>query len=186
MSRRDLGILSAILITLIISRIIPHAPNFTSTAAGLIFAGAVLRKPHFSLIILAGYFLCDLLINNTLYASNSSSFQWTSQAIGWIYASLLISFFISRHLSENLESPFKLLGISVTSSLVFYALSNFGVWNEGLLYTRDLSGLITCYIAGIPYLLNEMAASVFFTVIFFLIYWKTFERPSSSYKEVVS
>lgn len=172
MNRKEIGILAAIIITLIISRLIPHAPNFTSSLAGLIFAGFALRKTTLAIIILAGYYLTDLFINNVYYSGNSANFQWTSQAFLWIYVSLMISFLLSCFLSSRLESPFGLLGISVISSLVFFLLSNFGVWTENFLYPLTFSGLAACYLAALPFLLNELAASVFFVTMFYFVYWK--------------
>lgn len=43
---------------------------------------------------------------------------------------------------------FSTLGVSV----IFFLVSNFGVWFSGIMYPKDCGGLIACYTAGIPYL----------------------------------
>lgn len=181
MSRKDIYILIGIISTLIISRIMPHAPNFTSSLAGLIFAGAILRKINYAFILLVGYFVADLLINNVFYTTNSNGFQWTSQAFFWIYASLTMSFFIGRFFAQKSDSPLQFISSSIVSSLVFFLLSNFGVWTENLLYPMTLTGLITCYTAALPFVMNEVASSIFFVSIFYFMYYKI---SSSEYKIV--
>lgn len=172
MNKKEILLLIGIIGTLVISRLMPHAPNFTSSLAGFIFAGAILRKSYFAIFILIGYYICDLLINNLIYPDLHSGFAWTSQSFLWIYSSFLISFLISKYLTKQLESPFQLLSAGIITTIIFFILSNFGVWTEGLMYSKDFSGLITCYIAALPFALNELAASVFFTSVFFFLYWK--------------
>ena len=41
-------------------------------------------------------------------------------------------------------------------SLLFFVISNFGVWFLGNLYTPDLNGLINCYILAIPFFKNTI------------------------------
>ncbi|MEP7197760.1 MAG: DUF6580 family putative transport protein [Saprospiraceae bacterium] len=171
MSKKDISLLIGIVSALIISRLIPHAPNFTSSLTGLVFGGVVLRKGFYGVLILLAYFIADLAINNIHYSVDHTGFQWASQSFYWIYAGLVIVFFISRLFTENLESPFRIMVLSLASSLIFFLLSNFGVWLEGVIYVKDFSGLFQCFIAGLPFLLNDLAASVFFGCVFFGIYW---------------
>lgn len=171
MERKSLWISLFIVISLLFTRIIPHAPNFTSAMAGLIFGGVILRKGIYAIIILIGYYIADLLINNITYSADQSGFQWTSQSFGYIYISLFLSYFISRLFSNSMENPLKIIGVSLVCSILFFTLSNFGVWMEGLIYTQNISGLITCYVAALPYLMNEIAASIFFSCLYFGVYW---------------
>ncbi len=175
MSRKDIYIIVGIVSTLIISRIIPHAPNFTSSLAGMIFAGAMYRKFNFALILLVGYFIADILINNIYYATDHNNFQWTSQAFVWIYASLLLSFFIGKFLAQKSDSPLQFISSSIISSLAFFLLSNFGVWTENLLYPMNIAGLITCYAAALPFIMNEIASSIFFVSVFYFMHYRITE-----------
>ncbi|MEO6190426.1 MAG: DUF6580 family putative transport protein [Saprospiraceae bacterium] len=180
MEKRHFGIIAIIAISVFASRIIPHSPNFTASLAGLIFGGAVLRKSIYAVLLVICYFLADLILNNVNYASDHIGFQWTSQSFYWIYISLFLTFFISRIFTSKMENPFKIIGLSIGSSLIFYLLTNFGVWLENLIYIKNTGGLIACFIAGLPFLLNELAGSLFFSCLFFGTYWLYESRQKRS------
>ena len=171
MERKELVITLLIVAAMAASRLIPHAPNITSTLAGLIFGGAVLRKGIFALFILAGYYVSDLLINNILYAGDHIGFQWTSQSFYWIYTAMILIFLISRMFTTQIQNPFGILAISLSSSVLFFLMSNFGVWMEKIIYVNNMQGLSACYVAALPFFSNEVAATLFFTCIFFGVYW---------------
>ena len=54
---------------------------------------------------------------------------------------------------------------SLSSSLIFFVITNFGVWISGSMYPMDLQGLITCYVMALPFykgtLLGFMCYSTF-------------------------
>ena len=47
------------------------------------------------------------------------------------------------------------------SSIVFFLFTNFGVWLIG--YPKTLEGLITCYIAAIPFFGYTLAGDLFYS-----------------------
>ncbi|MEM7810201.1 MAG: DUF6580 family putative transport protein [Planctomycetota bacterium] len=57
-----------------------------------------------------------------------------------------------------------LVASSVAGVLIFFAVSNFGVWATGAfgLYSRDLAGLVQCYEAALPFLRNSVVATACF------------------------
>ena len=59
------------------------------------------------------------------------------------------------------------LGGAMAGSLLFYAVTNFGVWAAAGLYPLTPEGLLASYVAGLPFLVKSMAADLFFTVVFF-------------------
>jgi hypothetical protein len=44
----------------------------------------------------------------------------------------------------------------------FFVLSNFAVWVEGSMYAKTLDGLMTCYVAALPFYRNDLAATGLF------------------------
>ena len=171
MEKKEMVLVAMIIAALAASRLIPHAPNFTSALAGLIFGGAVLRKGLYALLILAGYFLTDLIINNINYAGDHEGFMWISHSFYWVYSALILTYLISRMFTGPVINPFGLLAVSLGSSVLFFLLSNFGVWFENVLYLRNLQGLASCFTAALPFFVNESAGTIFFTCIFFSAYW---------------
>ena len=60
------------------------------------------------------------------------------------------------------------------SSVVFFVVSNFGVWLLG--YPNSLSGFISCYTLALPFLLNTVLGDFFFYYVLNLSFSKIEER----------
>jgi hypothetical protein len=63
-----------------------------------------------------------------------------------------------RHLMQH--RVLTALGFGIGSSVFFFLVTNFGVFVEGLLYPPTLSGLVQCYVAGIPFLEKQLRANL--------------------------
>jgi hypothetical protein len=60
-----------------------------------------------------------------------------------------------------------LYAASLAGSLVFFAVSNLGVWLGGHLYPHTLAGLAVDYIAGIPFFQATLVGDLIFNTLFF-------------------
>jgi len=56
-----------------------------------------------------------------------------------------------------------ILGGAVASSLIYFVITNFAVWQFTVWYPHTLQGLILCYTIGLPYLFKGMISTVLFT-----------------------
>jgi hypothetical protein len=56
---------------------------------------------------------------------------------------------------------------SVGAALLFYLVTNFGVWTRGVLYPLTWEGLVTCYVAAIPFLRNAILGNAFYAIALF-------------------
>ena len=56
--------------------------------------------------------------------------------------------------------------MSFISSLIFFIISNFGVWTTGTFYEPNLKGLIYCYIMAIPFFTNTLLSTILFACLF--------------------
>ncbi|HTZ11440.1 MAG TPA: DUF6580 family putative transport protein [Candidatus Margulisiibacteriota bacterium] len=137
-----------LILTGILLRFIPHAPNFTPVAAIAIFGGAYLNKKYALIIPLVIMALSDYFLG----MHNVVLFTWT----GFI-ASSFIGFWLKRH-----KNTFGITTASLSSSVVFYLISNFGVWLMGW-YPPTLQGLLTSYVMGLPFLRDFAMATVIYT-----------------------
>ena len=59
---------------------------------------------------------------------------------------------------------------AVGCSLLFYVVSNFGVWLQGQLYPATWHGLIECYTLALPFLRTSFLADMTFSVVLFGLY----------------
>jgi hypothetical protein len=150
---RILALLAAIVVAASL-RLVPHPPNFTPIGAMALFSGAYLgRRPLAFVAPLGGLLLSDAVLG--FYSG--MQFQYLSVAlivlIGW--------FALSR------MSVLRLGIAAVASSVLFFAVSNFGVWLVSGMYAKTASGLAACYVAAIPFFQNTLAGDLFYTALLF-------------------
>ena len=58
---------------------------------------------------------------------------------------------------------------SLSGAIIFYGVSNFGVWTTGLLYPMTLHGLATCFVMGIPFFKLSALSDLFYGYAFFAV-----------------
>lgn len=112
-------------------RLIPHLPNFTPVTSLALFSGLMLKRKWLSIAVpLVAMVLSDLVLG------------FSSISI-WVYLGFVLITTVGWFLSKmNVNSI-------LISSLIFFIVSNFGVWMIG--YPHTLEGLIACYTLAIPF-----------------------------------
>ncbi|MCM8789430.1 MAG: hypothetical protein NC916_00195 [Candidatus Omnitrophica bacterium] len=139
----------------ILLRFVPHIPNFTPVAAIALFGAAYLNKKYALIVPLALMIISDIFIG----MHNTVLFTWGGFALIAILGMRL----------KKQKNTKAILFSSLASSLLFYAVSNFGVWTMGW-YPHNLKGLIDCYILAIPFLRDFTLATVIYSFAFFGAY----------------
>ena len=148
-SEKDIFPIGLILL-LAFSRLIPHPPNFTPIVAVAIMSGYFFTNIRLSFIVL----LISMLLADVFVGFYNNMF--------FVYASLFIITLTFFKVSNRIN--FKSLFIyGFVGSLVFYIVSNFGVWIVGDLYEKNLNGLITCYYLAIPFFKNTILSTLIFS-----------------------
>lgn len=166
------GVLSIIILLAAFTRIMPHPPNFSPMAAiGLFGAAHFAKKWQAFFIPLIGIWVSDLVINNYVYSSSSSNFVWFYSGFYWQYISYILIIFAGLFIFNRGISLTKMFGGMISSSGIFFLVSNFGVWAGGTMYPKNFSGLITCYAAGVPFIHNTIISDVLFTTVLFGTYY---------------
>jgi multisubunit Na+/H+ antiporter MnhF subunit len=153
------------------SRLIPHPTNFTAIGALAIFGAYTIQNKWLSSILpLLAMWVSDLVINNIVYVSYTNTMVWFSEGFLWIYAGVLSQSFISWFIVSDNKFT-NVIGSSLFGAIAFFILSNFGVWAGSTMYPNTLSGLATCFAAGIPFFANTLAGNLFFSFILFGSYF---------------
>lgn len=142
-----------------LSRMIPHPPNFTALTAVALFAGVYLKEYKLAMLMpFMALLLSDFIIG--FYPG-----AWS------VYLSFALVFLVSYILTSQTTSFSKkwvrVLGTGVLGSIVFFIVSNFFVWLNSQMYTLNLSGFIDCYVAAIPFFKNQLLGDVFYSSIIF-------------------
>ena len=166
------GILSILILLAAFTRIMPHPPNFSPMAAiGLFGAAHFAKKWHAFFIPLLGIWLSDLVINNFIYTSSDLNIVWFYNGFYWQYISYVLIIFTGLFIFNKGVSLSKTFVGIVGSSGIFFLVSNFGVWAGSGMYSKNIAGLISCYIAGIPFMNNTIISDFLFTTVLFGSYY---------------
>ena len=140
---------------LVLSRVVPHPPNFTPILAGIIFLPFIKKDFIFSMIVP----IFVMLISDFIIGMHSLMF--------WTYLPILILSFLAFYFYQ--DSFRRVINLAIFSPIVFFILSNFGVWVNSAKYSRDFSGLVECYIYAIPFYASSAISCLLFSMIFYLI-----------------
>lgn len=129
-----------------LTRLMPHPVNFTAIGAMALFGGARISSGALSLLIPT----LALLFTDFILGFHGT--MWG------VYLGFSFIWLIGRLFLKN-GGFSKIAAASVAGSVLFFLLSNFAVWAEGLIYSRTLDGLISCYAAALPFYSNDILGS---------------------------
>ena len=143
-------------------RLVPHPPNMTPIAAMALFGGAHFASKKTALFIpLMAMYLSDLALGFLVY-----DFGFFHGFMPFVYAGFVVTvclgFLVRRRLT-----PLMVGGAALTSSVMFFIITNFGVWLVGNLYPKTLAGLAGCYVAAIPFFRSSLAGDAIYALLFF-------------------
>lgn len=139
----------------IILRMAPHAPNFTPVAAIALFGGCYLKKKYALIVPLALMIISDLVIG----LHDVFIFTWG----GFLLVTLMGLWL------KNRKGVLTTISASLVSSVIFYLVSNFGVWLTGY-YPRNIGGLLNCYVMALPFLRAFTFSTLIYTAVLFGVY----------------
>jgi hypothetical protein len=140
----------------VLARLVPHALNFSPIAASALFAGVMLRHRLLALLVPGS----AMLISDFALGFD----EWRVAIV--VYAALTLPVF-AGFLARHYRLAYSVLPAALSCSLLFYATTNLAVWAFGGLYPLDLAGLVTCYVAALPFLKQTVASDLFWAVVLF-------------------
>ena len=144
-------------------RLIPHWPNFTPIAAMALFGGTYFNKKYLAFLIpMAALFISDMILGFHAYM-----------------IAVYLSFAIIVGLGMMLKNRVKigsLLLASVSSSIIFFLITNFAVWIGSPYYPQNFAGLLESYTAGLPFLNNGALGDLFYNTLFFGAFYLAQQR----------
>ena len=154
MNKTRFTVLAGMILAAAASRLIPHPPNFTPLAAVALFGGANFADKRAAFLVpLGGLFVSDLAIG---------FYPITPVVYGSFAFIVCLGFWVRRCRTVR-----RIAGATVASAILFFAITNFGVWAIDHLYPRTLAGLASCYIAAIPFFRNTLLSGLFYSVLLF-------------------
>lgn len=166
-----LAVIIGMIALAIASRLIPHPWNVTAVTAVALFGGTMLRDWRLALIVpLSAMWLSDLVLNNLIYQQFFDGFVLWHSDLAWTYAAVALTVLLGRTMLMQQRGALRIAGISVTASSLFFVITNFGVWASGLLYPLTASGLLTCYVAALPFYAQQLVGDLVWCGVLFGAY----------------
>ncbi|MDE3058000.1 MAG: hypothetical protein KGJ59_08595 [Bacteroidota bacterium] len=159
MNTKTSKVIAAVLFVLLaaMSRLLPHPANFTPIAAMALFSGVYLERRFAFVVPIAAMLISDYFLG------------FYTEMI-WVYGSFLLIAVIGLWL-KNHKKPLYILGGTLGSSMLFFVVTNFGVWvMPSSMYPKSFAGLVECYTAAIPFFRSTVEGDVFFVAVLFGLY----------------
>ena len=161
------SVLTGLIILAAFSRIIPHPANFSPLGAIAIFGAAHFSKKWQVLLIpLAATWLSDLFINNVIYAAYYPQFTWFYEGFYWQYSSYILITLITMPIFTKVSKE-RVLIASFASTIIFFLVSNIGCFVGNSYYPESFTGLMNCYVAGIPFIKGTLLGDLFYSIMLF-------------------
>jgi hypothetical protein len=142
-------VLAGMILIAAFTRLIPHPPNFTAIGAMALFGGAYFSRKSLAFAVpLIAMFFSDMIIgfHQGMYA---------------VYLSFIFIVMIGLTL-KNKKKAGNVFLASVSASVLFFVITNFAQWLSYPLYSKDIAGLIACYVAAIPFFHYTLLGDLFF------------------------
>ena len=140
------------------SRLIPHPPNWTVIGAISILSGAVIASPVLRILTpVFALFLSDLVLG-------LHSTMWG------VYLPVIVMVIISSGLLRKFTLT-RIVASSLINSVLFFVVSNFAVWVDGILYPRTMEGLAQCYFMAVPFFHYQVLGDLISSATIFGLYF---------------
>lgn len=153
MNARILVIICAIL-SAAAMRLVPHPPNFSPIDAMALFSGAYLGRRALAFAAPLG----ALLLSDAILGFYSGM---------WVQYVGVVLIVVIGQLALGRVTPLRVGAAAVLSAILFFAITNFGVWALGSMYPHDATGLVACYVAALPFFQNTLAGDLFYSAVLF-------------------
>ena len=143
----------ALILGAALSRLLPHPPNFAPITALALFGAVYLDKKHAFLVPLIALLISDYFIG--FYSGMT-----------WIYGSFVVISFIGLWL-RNHQGVLQTIGAALAGSILFFIVTNFGVWISTSMYPQTFVGFTECYVAAIPFFRNTLLGDMLYVGVIF-------------------
>ncbi len=143
----------ALVVFAVLLRLMPHPSNIAPIAAIALFGGAYLDKKYALVLPLIAMIISDFFIgfHDTMF---------------FVYLSFALTGCIGIWL-RNHKTVRHTAFAALSSSILFFLVTNFGVWAVGSMYAKTPAGLLECYTFALPFFRNTIIGDLLYTGVFF-------------------
>ena len=157
------SLISVLIVLAALSRLIPHPPNVAPIAGMALFGAAYYSKKYWAYLIpIVAMWVSDLILNNVVYGQYFDHFVWFYSGSLFTYGAFALIVLLGT-IAVKKRSVGSIIFSALSASLIFFIISNFGVWLSSPIYAKSWEGLMACYVAGIPFLQNTVMGDLAYT-----------------------
>ena len=154
-----------IILSLSLTRLIPHPWNFSPVLAVGIFSGFYFKQFYLSLfIVILSMFIGDL------YLGFHSTMFFT-------YISLAVAVIIGLYIKHFKFTEILFSGLA--SSVCFFIITNFGAWLTLEMYEKNFAGLLQSYVLAIPFFHNTLISTFLYLIVLKLLFDLVIKKTST-------
>ena len=147
-------------------RLAPHPPNFTPIGGVALFGGAKLRGWQAYCIPLFAMLLTDPI--RSRLEGGYAAFWWATPII---YGCFLINVVLGRVFLRSSSNAWRIAVVALAGSIQFFVFTNLFEWWGGITpYAHNVSGLIECYTAALPFFGRTILGDLFYSGVLFSAY----------------
>lgn len=133
-------------------RLLPHPANMSPMISICLFSGMLISHRLRSIWVpLTAMFLSDLMIG--LYSTLPIS-----------YTALILCVMLGRSMKGSTQ-PIVILVASVAGAISYDLITNAATWWYSGMYAHTSSGLISCYIAALPFMQRSIIGAVLYSTL---------------------
>lgn len=154
MTKNRFLVLTSMILLAVAARLMPHPYNFAPITGIALFGGSQFssKKSAFFVPMMA-MFLSDLVLG----------FHVTMLAVYVSFAAIVaIGFWLRKNQTFS-----RTVAATMTSSVLFFLVTNFGTWALQDLYPKTVAGLGACYVAAIPFFQNTLMGDLVYSGVLF-------------------
>ncbi len=154
-----------------LTRLVPHYPNFTAVSAMALFGAAYLPSRKLALAVpLAVMFLSDVWLE--VLPRLGWVAGWMAHGRGfydgmWVNYGATILVVILGFTLRNHKSVPVVAGVTLLGSVIFFVVTNFGVWVYETMYPHTAAGLWDCYYEALPFFRNQLLGDAVYVGLLF-------------------
>jgi hypothetical protein len=149
----------------VLLRLLPHPANFTPVMAVALFSGVALPASLALWVPLLVMIASDLVIG--------------PHPLFWlVWGCFLLTAVLGVCIRPKAGAGRVFLA-TLAGSVIFFVVTNLGVFLFQDMYPKNISGVIECYVMALPFFRNTLLGDLFFSFCFFSVFFlaKNLARP---------
>lgn len=158
------------------SRVLPHPPNMTLVLAAALWVFPFHRSGRTAWMApIFGMALADLVLLSPWtreLALTGSGIDYTygvSLSLGLVYLSIALITVLGQSVNPA-RGVLNWAGTTLGAGVLFFVVTNLGVFFFDRMYPLTLEGLMDCFVAAIPFFRPQLGSTIVFSAAFYLVH----------------